>query len=255
MKWSAPLFAISLTLAAAPRVHAQSAPVSAEAKAHLDRALTEFAAERYGAAAIEFQAAYASEPRREILFAWAQAERLRGACSDAITLYRQFLNLSPPEDEADKARALLARCEAAESEKKAATQRQAGPDETRTSEPLSTEPQPPAAQVTVGGQRAWYQDTLGDVLLGSGIAVAGLGTGLILHARSRANDATRYSEFEKQAEAADKQYRIGLVAVVAGGALVGLGVTRFLWASRSEAAQTTLAVDVNSSGIILSGKF
>jgi tetratricopeptide (TPR) repeat protein len=87
--------------------------LSDEAARHFRRGLAAYDAARYEDAIAEFHAAYDVEPRRELLFSWAQAERLSGDCTSAIALYRRFLAAQPPPREADHAASQLARCEAA----------------------------------------------------------------------------------------------------------------------------------------------
>src|SRR6266540_6496126 len=71
-------------------------PIKPEAKARFGRGLDYYKMKEYEAAIAEFEAAYAIDPRNEILFAQAQAERLSGDCASAVVLYRHFLENNPP---------------------------------------------------------------------------------------------------------------------------------------------------------------
>src|SRR5262245_38585026 len=76
---------VSALMLLAPRVHAADAappdaPMSPDARAHYDRGLALYQAKDYAGAIREFEVGYAAEPRREFLFAEAQAKRLAGDC-------------------------------------------------------------------------------------------------------------------------------------------------------------------------------
>ena len=83
------------------------------AQALYDRALAAFAARDYPAAIRDTEAGYAIDPRREFLFAEAQAKRLAGDCRGAVVLYQRFLTTAPAAGagrrDAHRARALRAR--------------------------------------------------------------------------------------------------------------------------------------------------
>src|SRR5260370_363537 len=87
-------------------------PVRAPAKARMDGGLRLSEAHQFAAAAAEFEATYALDPRRDVLYVWAQALRLGGQCAKALPLYQQFLDAAPPRAEAERARANLTRCRA-----------------------------------------------------------------------------------------------------------------------------------------------
>ena len=61
------------------------------AQALYDRALTRFGTRDYAAAIGDLEAGFALDPRREFLFAEAQAKRLGGDCRGAVVLYQRFL--------------------------------------------------------------------------------------------------------------------------------------------------------------------
>ena len=67
----------------APLYAAAPAAMDPGAKERFDRGLAGYQAKEYAAAIRDFRLAYALDPRGEILFAWAQAERMYGRCSQA----------------------------------------------------------------------------------------------------------------------------------------------------------------------------
>src|SRR5262245_50856168 len=76
---------------AGPRPAVADRALAPAAREHVDRGLEAYGDKRYLDAIRELEAAYRIDPRREILFNWAQAERLSGDCEAAIPLYEKFL--------------------------------------------------------------------------------------------------------------------------------------------------------------------
>jgi tetratricopeptide (TPR) repeat protein len=92
-------------------VSAPAGAIDPEAKQHLERGLAGYTAKDYAGAIKDLRLAYALDPRPEILFAWAQAERLYGRCSQASKLYDRFLKSKPSAQQAAAARTGIERCE------------------------------------------------------------------------------------------------------------------------------------------------
>jgi hypothetical protein len=219
--------------------------MSAAAKAHMERGLAEYQARHYDAAALEFQAAYTIDPRREILFAWAQAERLRGDCTHALTLYRQFVDLSPPADELARARSRIDECEQT---LRATPQTPPAPPEPTTSPPAK--PAPPAP--IVESARPWYRDGLGAALVTAGVVAAATGGTFVVLSRSSIH-AADYGQFAGEARSDDHRYTYGLIALAAGGAIASVGALRLVLADGPRASG--VAVSIGASSISLSGHF
>src|SRR5262249_3278052 len=143
------------------------------AKERYDRGVAAFQRHDYEAAVSAFRDAYELDPRPEILFAWAQAERLGGDCPPAGIHYRKFLDRHPPPGQAKAAQGPLERCE-----RVLATA--PPPPAPEVVEPAPA-PLPPAVVLTEKPppppkpSRHFYQDGLGDVLVGVGIAAAAAG--------------------------------------------------------------------------------
>jgi tetratricopeptide (TPR) repeat protein len=83
---------------------------SAEAEAGYVRGLAHYAARDFHRAIAEFEAAFALDPRPELLFAEAQAFRLDGDCPRALELYRRFLATRPPPLQVQATQLGLDRC-------------------------------------------------------------------------------------------------------------------------------------------------
>jgi len=206
-----------------------------------ERGVAAYQRHDYEAAVQAFHDAYEVDPRPEILFAWAQAERLGGDCAHAVIHYRKFLDGHPPAVQAKAAQAPLERCE-----RVLATAPPAAPAPEAAVEPA---PAPPAVVLTEKPppppkpSRHFYEDGLGDVLVGAGIAAAAAG-GVLLATAGSPDDARTYDDFQMRRDTALSHQRWGLVAIGAGAALFVGGVTHWLiWSHGDE------------TGVAVAGRF
>ncbi len=207
-------------LLVAAEVRAQDLPVmDPQAKERLDRGVLRYTAKEYDAAIVEFRAGYAIEPRREFLFAWAQAERLRGNCAAATPLYRKVLAGQPSVQQREITRLHLERC------------RQLLP-------------------------RPWYTDVVGDVLTLSGAGALAAGIGLyVVSARAEqdAAGATIYDDYAARVHTARVERAVGITGLVLGGALIVGGVVRY--ALRGRGGRARAALSISPGGLVLGGSF
>lgn len=225
--------------------------LSGEAKVHYDLGVAAYAARDYEIAILEFRSAHHIDPRPELLFAWAQAERLSGDCPSAVLLYRRFLAAHPDSAHAQAAQLPLLRCEQAlESRPQGAISPEAVHD------PAPAAPAPFA--VTRQGlprPTPWFRDVLGGALLGAGVVGAAIGAGYALTAlktRAEAREAYTYEESRVLAEkAASQRIKAGILLAV-GGAVGVAGVVRYvLVAGENEAPSVTMTLSANSEGAAL----
>jgi tetratricopeptide (TPR) repeat protein len=181
-----------------------------------------YAAKDYQAAAARFEEAHRLDPRRDILFAWAQAERLQGNCVAAVPLYEDFLSRRPTEVERRRAQEHLERC------------RQLLP-------------------------RHWYQDWVGHGLLVTGFAGLTLGS-LSLKASSSSMDAARqatdYAGYSERVQTAHDQRRNAIIGLSVGGAAL-LGATiHYAWFTmRKRPAPVEVGVDLQRGQVVVQGSF
>jgi len=232
--------------------------MSDEARAHYDRGIALFTAKDYAGAIRELEAGYALDARREFLFAEAQALRLQGDCKRAVPLYQQFLASEPTAVQVNATQIALGRCAqqlAADAAAAAAASppgkeaktpgRTATATGTPTLTPTSTTTSPPTGTASgVGGGPVEatppYKDQLGGVLLGAGVVGLGVGTGFllgVLSARDDAGRATTYPEFDRRWQTVESRRDIAVVALVAGGALTGAALLRYVQLARREHAR------------------
>lgn len=85
-------------------------PTNDKAKAKFLSGLEAYKANDFDTAIKDFAAGYAAEPWPGFLFAWAQAERQREHCPEAIALYERFLATDPPAEPAQLAKDAMAAC-------------------------------------------------------------------------------------------------------------------------------------------------
>ncbi len=246
----------------------------------------------YSTAASLFEEAYAKEPNEQLLFAWAQSERFRGNCRRALELYDQVLKTKLTKANRSAVRAAMKECRGRlESEEKAArasraeresTSAPARPESTSQSNPRRA-PEASSEQVAPGpdsnasaaarlpsdatadgaGARAWYKDPVGGILTGVGIVGIGVGIGLYVSAssaNSSADEADRYSEFERLKDKARSRGRLAVISASAGAALLVLGVAWYALRDRSpaqsEAAQgLSFWLDGDGGGFVVVGSF
>jgi tetratricopeptide (TPR) repeat protein len=190
-----------------------------EARTRYDEAMALYAAHQYRAAIAKLEAAYALDPRREILFAQAQATRLSGDCAAALPLYDRFLATNPPPQQVEATRIAVARCEAA-------ALAASGPPRTPVPpQVIATLPPPPPPR--------WYNDRAGGLLVGAGAIAAGAGAALIASARSTDEEARavtdRYDRASMLRDRAERRWGWGLATVLVGSALIVAGAGRYVW--------------------------
>jgi tetratricopeptide (TPR) repeat protein len=200
-------------------------PMNPAAQARYDQGLELYRQRDFRAAIAEFELGYGVEPRREFLFAEAQAYRLAGDCGRAVPLYQRFLATQPSAIQIDATRLGLERC----------AQRSAQPNiEVRAGfQPTTPVPLPPPPP-PVPPRGPWWQDAWGMTAVGAGVVALGVGVGFVL-ASNRAWDAAQAQrpkfspDFDRLSEDYVQRRWIGLAALTTGATLCGAGLVRFAW--------------------------
>jgi tetratricopeptide (TPR) repeat protein len=203
-----------------------------------------FEAQRWDEAARAFEAAYADHPRPELLWAHAQSLRLSGRCDEALPLYDRFLGTNPSADEIVDAHTNIADCrarvgEAAEVEPVALPPAPSPSSMGRAPTPPPTptvqrreivddvRPLPRRHTRQVPSAR---KDPWGHALLWSGVAVAGVGTGLLAAGhvrREQAADSRTEYEYQARFSGAPALGNAGIAVLASSAALVTAGIVRF----------------------------
>ena len=221
--------------------------MGAEARAHYDRGLALFQAKDYAGATRELEAGYALEPRREFLFAEAQARRLAGDCRAAVPLYQRFLASGPPAVQVNATHIALGRCAqqlAAREEPRAAA-----PPAPATS--LPTAPHPPAPPPP-----PWTHDRLGAALLGAGVAGLGVGAGFLAASYAARTATDTLPEYQHQRALAESRLTVSVVSLIGGGALAAASVARYAVVRRRQSQRLSISViSVVPGGLLVGGRF
>lgn len=206
------------------------------AQAHYDRGLDLYRQQRYPAAAAELRRGFDLEPRREFLFAEAQAWRLAGDCGRALPLYRQFIASQPPAVQIEAAYLGIDRCES----------HRGPPADGRMLSPPAAPPPRRAPSAWWQGERGWWTAAMGAGTIALGVGLA------YLVASNRARDealssrTTSYARFDEVWETAQQRRTVGLTALVGGALLVAAGGTRLLLLRHR-----SLSVNLGSAGPLL----
>lgn len=230
MRASLVIVTLAVAVLLGPGVPVARAELSPAAKARLDAGVAHYTAGRYVAAIAEYEAAYAIDPDPQVLFAWAQAERLAGRCGSAVPRYRKYLESRPSADAVELATNLIALCE---STAKAST-----------SAPSTGERSVP-----------WYKDPVGGAVV-AGVAGLGVGIGFFVASsgnRDRADTAQTSAQFDAYLDRATTQRRIGATFLVLGAGLVGGGIGYHLWSRRQRAARPV--VGIAGTSLFIAGTF
>jgi len=235
------VLAVVLGAFAAPLAAQPSEPAMSDAaRAHWQRGITAYRAHSYRVARDELAACYRIEPRRECLFAWAQAARLDGDCATAVPLYRQYLANDLTDKQADAARAQLAACEGT-LPPPAADPPPANPPSPPT--PIGAAPPAPAPPAP------WYRDrwTLG--LFGTASVAFTGATLLYLAARSDANaHPASYDDYTARLDRAHERRLLAIIAASAGTALITTGVLHLLFRDPAP-AEPRVSLDLSPTAV------
>jgi hypothetical protein len=194
-------------------------PMHPAAQALYERALRKFETRDYAAAIGDLEEGFALDPRREFLFAEAQAKRLGGDCRGAVVLYQRFLTTRPPALQIDATQIALARC----------AQELARKPEVVIVAPPAALPRPTPAPPR------WSHDPWGLALTGAGVVALGVGVGYFVaatSARSDAGNAHTYAAYQSQWSTAGARVDVAVGALAIGAALAATGVTRFVLVRR-----------------------
>ncbi len=270
-------------LCAAGVAAAQAPKPDPEAERHHRRGLKLLREEPkdFAAAAAEFAAAYAIDPRPRHLFNLALAQRLGGECRKAIDSYRAYLETHPPEIYAKDARTGIERCEQILATAAASTppappvepQPEAPPSPREPPPPGEPRPSPPAAPQPVAGARGgaalaaprlppergpWYRDRLGTSLVVAGglFSIAGVACyALARDAAASTFDPGPLDEYEASRARAGSLQLASWITAGAGVALITGGVIRYAMRPAARRVELTLRPSPVGIAMVLGGRF
>lgn len=194
-------------------------PKASEIEAIRAQGKAAFAEKDFDRASRAFADAYVLDPKPDLLYNRAQAERLAGRCNVAVGLYEQFLRVEPADTQvAADARQHLARC------------KQAAPNAASGTNGASTDSTPDTPSKRPHKQATWYRDPAGGVLVALGgvsVVIGGSVLGIALSRDKKAADAANEGGFVDRKDSARTQHRVGIAVLSIGGALLVAGIVRW----------------------------
>jgi tetratricopeptide (TPR) repeat protein len=224
---------------APPRDDEVATVMTPAARALYDRGLALFQTKDYANAIRAFEDGFALEPRREFLFANAQARRLAGDCRGAVPLYQRFLGMSPPPVQESATHLGLSRCA-----QQMAAERPAPAPVIVVPPPLPPPLPPP-----------WTHDRWGALLLGAGVVGLGVGTSFLIASYAALPGAdTRFQpDYANARSIAESRHAVAVIGLTSGVALAAAGVARYAWVRHERRLQATLTLV--PGGLALGGSF
>ncbi|MBA3550075.1 MAG: hypothetical protein H0T76_26650 [Nannocystis sp.] len=235
--------------------HAPGPAMDPEAKQRFERGLAGYASKAYADAVKDFRIAYALDPRPEILFAWAQAERMYGRCSQASKLYTRFLKSKPSDQQAQAALTGIERCKDQPDTTPGDPEdiEEPKPVEEKPPEPEpepEPEPPPPPPRPRI--------DPIGISLLSVGVALGAVGGGLLGVGENKARQLGGVTSYEAYADGNDqiRSLRIaGGVLAGVGGALIVGGIVKLIMHGRKSRQGVAFWTTPEGAGAIVRLRF
>ncbi|HEY5920744.1 MAG TPA: hypothetical protein VIV11_03695 [Kofleriaceae bacterium] len=200
--------------------HAEE-PQKPEAREHLNAGGAAFTAGDYVEASKHFNAAYEIEPLPDLLWSWAQSERMAGRCVTAKGLYRKYAREAQTPSKVKAANDMIALCDKPVKPVK---------DARRTGESEPVQPLGP-----------WYTNKLGGALTASGVVGVTVGiTFLALAAgsHSESKQETYLDDFDSKLDETTQRRWIGGVSLGVGIGLLAAGAGIYLVHDRNQRALT-----------------
>lgn len=243
---------------------ALAAPKGGAAKVAFNKGVAAYKKGAFDTASEALAKSFALEADPDTLFAWAQSERQRGKCDKAIELFEKLLAYELPDENKRAIREKVDECKTILGAQKPVVVEPPPPEPAPPAPapdpaPAIADPatEPPRSDAPAPEGRPWWKDPVGGVLVGSGVVGLGVGGYFLLSARGAANDAdaaTNYFDFEEHTQRAEARGRNGLIAALAGGALVGAGV---IWYATRGEAKTTVSTwfAPNGGGVLARARF
>ncbi len=222
-------------------------------KAHIDKAMKAHKEGKFDVALDELKAAYALDPKPDLLFAIAQVYVKLDKCDDAVTYYEKFLATTKDPQAKQVVTQAIEACKTPNVELKVEpvvpkTEPIVEPKGEPKGEPKREPKIEPKREPIVGGnarkddpfasgrsvnakRSPWYKDPLGDGLVIGGVA-AGVGAFVMWSGANSAADkseaASTEDDFREQRDKADSKQTFAIVLGAAAGVLITGGVVRYV---------------------------
>jgi hypothetical protein len=242
-----------------------------------DRGVAAYGKGDYADAAAALSESYAREGDPETLFAWAQAERKLGHCSNAVELYNTLLAFDLPDENKKVVQAQLAECKQILEKDKSAAEPAAVDATPAEPSPPPAEPAPapapapapraepalapeprPIAETPAPERHPWWSDPVGDALVAGSVVGVSLGAAMLVSAHSADQakaTATTYAAYRDAVQAAHDHGEYGVIGLAAGGALAVGAVVWYATHRDSDHTTVTGWLAPASGGFAVSGIF
>ena len=249
------------------------------AKAHVDAAMKAHKEGKFDVALDELKAAYALDPKPDLLFAIAQVYVKLDKCPDAITYYEKFLATTKDPQAKQVVTQAIEACKQKAAPPPPPKDDPPPPppkDDTPPPPPKDDTPPPPppkddnplphkdnspfnAGRSDTGGKKAFYKDVLGDVLVVGGVGSGVVGLVFYSGAKSKADaTAATSSEFIDNQDKAKSQRTLAVVFGVGGAAVATVGVVHWMMfrGKQKESASRVVVVPTTEGGFVTwNGRF
>jgi tetratricopeptide (TPR) repeat protein len=223
------LAAVALTASSARLARADNAGL---ARQLFELAIEEYKTKQYDAAIVSLTKSYALDPKPDVLYALAQAERLAGKCTDAVAHYEQLLATTTDDKTSKAVQANIELCKQIDAGKAPP------PESTVPSAEVAQRDAPTIEYRTVVRTERRTDALMVGSFIGGGV-LAGGSAALYLIGRSARSSAERAQTLDDYNELYDRSRTLKTASYVTLGAsvaLVGFGVYRLVRGGNSGAA-------------------
>jgi hypothetical protein len=248
--------ALSVAMIVGAATPAVASPKKHAAKVQFQKGVAAYQKGDYDAASAAFGRSFKLEVDSETLFAWAQSERKLERCDHASELYAKLLVMKLPAENRSVVKTQIAECKDILAAQAKPVEPAPAPAPVPEPAPVPIEPAPtpppvaplpqvrddsplaepsPTASPRDDGERpqarSWYRNPVGDTLLVVGLGGLGVGTGLLLSARSahdREDMAPTYDAAESLDHTAHTRGEDGVIASAAGIAFVAAAIVWYV---------------------------
>lgn len=230
-------------------------------KAHIDKATKAHAEGKFDVALDELKAAYALEPKPELLFAIAQVYVKLDNCTEAIDHYEKFLATTKDAQSKQVVTQAIEACKTKLAAAKPAPEPTPEPTATPEPEPMRPPPKPQAPQPPPASKPAppthhspWYKDPLGDALVAGGVATGVIALVMRSGAQREADKATApgadENSYRDHLDSADGKEKVALILGITAGALITGGVVRYVTRGRTQESTAVGIAPARDGGVV-----
>jgi hypothetical protein len=271
-----------LVLAVAPAT--ALADKKEEAKAHIAKATKAHKDGHFEAARVELEAAYALDPKPDLLYAIGQVDAKLGKCGEATTYFKRFVATQQDPQVAKVVDQAIAACKPAPeaatnppppsdnpppsdglppaTDKPAPVDKPVPMPATDKPAPVAPRPQPfagtKATPASTGARQPspWYKDKLGDGLVLGGIVATVIG---VVEYRGALSDldaaedpirTTSLAHYNQLVDSAHGKRTTSVVLIGAGGALITAGILHYVLHDRATETRTVGIAPAHGGGVV-----